>query len=88
MDRKHLDAQEGSVRCQGELLDLSECGVGLSLRFAVSPGAMLFVGPMAGNALALPPAQVVRCVPLGGAWRHGCALGRRLTPEEVEDWLK
>jgi len=86
-DRRHLDGLAGSVATQGEIYDLSECGVGLLLRPAVPPGTTLTVGPLGSDALPLPPAQVVRCVPVGRSWHHGCALDRHLTAEELRDWL-
>jgi hypothetical protein len=86
-DRKHLDGQPGSVGTEGSLSDLSVCGMGLLLRPAVPPGATLAVGSMGTEAPPLPPAHVVRCVPVGRYWRHGCALERRLTEEELRAWL-
>jgi hypothetical protein len=86
-DRRHLDGRPGSVGAEGCLSDLSACGVGLLLRPAVPPGASLAVGPLGSEAPVLPPARVVRCVPVGRLWRHGCALGRSLTEEELRAWL-
>jgi len=86
-DRRHFDGQAGNVRTQGEIRDLSECGVGLLLRPSVPPGVTLTVGPLGRDTPPLPPVQVVRCVPVGLSWHHGCALDRRLTAAELRDWL-
>jgi hypothetical protein len=86
-DRCHLDGLPGSVGTQGSLCDLSACGLGLLLRPAVPPGATLAVGPLGSEAVSLPPARVVRCVPVGRHWHLGCALQRQLSEEELRGWL-
>jgi hypothetical protein len=86
-DRKHLDGLPGSIATQGEIRDLSACGVGLLLRPSVPTGTILTVGPLGRDAPPLPTLQVVRCVPVGPFWHHGCALDRQLTPDELREWL-
>jgi hypothetical protein len=86
-DRLHLDGQPGSVGAEGYVTDLSPHGVGLVLRPAVPSGATLAIAPFEPAAVPLPPAQVVRCVPVGGRWRHGCCLERPLSDEELRGWL-
>jgi hypothetical protein len=86
-DRRYLDGWPGSVGAEGSLSDLSACRLGLLLRPAVAPGATLAVGPLGSEAPMLPPARVVRCVPAGRLRRYGCALGRRLSEEELRAWL-
>jgi len=86
-DRRHLDGQPGSVGAAGCVSDLSACGVGLLLQPAVPSGATLAIAPLGSSAVPLPPAHVVRCVPTGGRWRHGCWLERRLSEEELRSWL-
>jgi hypothetical protein len=84
-DRLHLDGRPGSVGAEGYVSDLSACGAGLLLRPALPSGATLAIGPL-GSA-AVPLAQVVRCVPAGRRWRHGCRLERQLSEEELRGWL-
>jgi hypothetical protein len=86
-ERKHFDGLEGSVQTQGAIRDLSECGVGLVLRLSVAPGVMLTVSPLGRATRPLPPLRVVRCVPVGPDWHHGCLLDQRLAEEELRDWL-
>ena len=86
-DRLHLDGQPGSVGAEGCLSDLSACGVGLLLRPALPPGTVVSIDALGSTATPLPPARVVRCVPVDGRCRLGCCLGRRLTEEEVRGWL-
>jgi len=86
-DRRHLDGVAGSVGAEGAVVDLSACGVGLLLRSAVPPGATVTVNPLVHGGAPLPSARVVRCVPAGAGWRHGCGLERRLKEEELSAWL-
>jgi hypothetical protein len=86
-DRLYLDGQPGGVGAEGCISDLSSGGVGLLLRPAVPAGATLAIAPLGSAALPLPPAHVVRCVPVGGRWRHGCCLERRLSEDELRGWL-
>jgi len=86
-DRLHLDGQPGSVGVEGYISDLSACGVGLLLRSAISSGATLAIAPLESAAVSLPNANVVRCVPVGLRWQHGCCLQRRLSEEELRRWL-
>lgn len=86
-DRLQFDGRPGSVGAEGCVGDLSACGVGLLLRPAVPSGATLAIAPLGPAAGPLPPAHVVRCVPAGGRWRHGCCLERRLSEEELRAWL-
>jgi hypothetical protein len=67
--------------------DLSTCGMGLLLRPAIRSGAMLAIEPLESDVVPLPPAHVVRCVPAGGRWWHGCCWERRLSEEELRSWL-
>jgi hypothetical protein len=48
---------------------------------------MLAIDPLGAATLPLPPVQVVCRVPVGGRWRHGCRLARRLGEEELHGWL-
>jgi hypothetical protein len=59
----------------------------LVLRPAVPAGATLAIAPLESNALPLPPVRVLRCVPAGRRWRHGCCLERKLSEEEMRRWL-
>jgi hypothetical protein len=86
-DRSHLDGQPGSVGAQGDISDLSPLGVGLLMRPAIPAGATVAIAPSGPNAVPLPAANVVRCVPVGGRWRYGCSLERRLSEEELRGWL-
>jgi hypothetical protein len=86
-DRAHLDGQAGSVGAEGYLSDLSACGVGLLLRRALPAGTMLAIAPSESAAVPLPLARVVRCVPVGGRWQHGCSWERRLSENELHGWL-
>jgi hypothetical protein len=86
-DRKYLDGLPGSIGTEGEIRDISECGVGLVLRPPVPPGATLTIDSLGRDTGPLPPIHVVRCVPAGLGWHHGCALDRRLSAEELRDWL-
>jgi len=86
-DRRHLDGQPGSVGAEGCVSDLSARGVGLLLQPAIPSGATLAIAPFGSTAVPLPLAHVVRCVPVGGRWRHGCSLERRLSEEELRGWL-
>jgi len=86
-DRRHLDGQPGSAGAEGYMSDLSACGVGLLMQPAVPSGATLTLAPVGSGAAPLPPAHVVRCVPVGGRWRHGCQLEWRLSEEELRGWL-
>jgi hypothetical protein len=86
-DRRHLDGQPGSVSAEGYISDLSAGGVGLVLRPALPAGATLVIDPLGTEAVPLPTAHVVHCVPAGDFWRHGCWLERRLSEEEMRDWL-
>ncbi len=86
-DRAHLDGGPGTVGAEGDICDLSACGVGLLFRPALPVGASLAITPLGSPAVPLPPAHVVRCVPAGGRWRHGCCLGRALSDEELGRWL-
>jgi hypothetical protein len=86
-DRRHLDGVAGCVAAPAEIQDLSAGGVGLLLRPHLPPGAGVALEPLDRDRLELPLAQVVRYVPCSGRWRHGCALGRRLTGAELQDWL-
>jgi hypothetical protein len=86
-DRLYLDGQPGSVGAEGYISDLSARGVGLLLRPSVPSGATLAIAPLGSAAVPLPPARVVRCIPVGGRWRYGCRLERRLSEEELCGWL-
>jgi PilZ domain len=86
-DRLHLDGQQGRVGAEGYVSDLSAGGVGLLLRPALPSGTTLAIDPLESTAAPLPPARVVRCVPAGGRWRHGCRLERRLSEDELRAWL-
>jgi len=86
-DRQQLDGQAGSVGAEGSIIDLSACGVGLLMKSAVPPGATLEVGPLNSEKTRLPLACVVRCVPAGWHWQHGCSLERQLNEEELSVWL-
>jgi hypothetical protein len=86
-DRRHLDGQPGGVGAEGYISDLSAWGVGLVLRPAIPSGAKLAIDPIEPGMVPLPPAHVVRCVPVGGRWRHGCCWERRLSEEELRSWL-
>lgn len=86
-DRVHFDGHPGSIGAEGYISDLSACGVGLLLRQAIPSGATLTIDPLGSSAVSLPPAHVVRCVPMGRRWRHGCCLDRRLTEGELRGWL-
>jgi len=86
-DRRHLDGQPGSVGAEGFISDLSASGVALELRPAIPSGATLAITLSGSAARPLPRAHVVRCVPVGGRWRHGCFLERRLSEEELRSWL-
>ena len=86
-DRLHFDGRPGSVGAEGYISDLSACGVGLLLRPAITLGATLAIDPLESSAAPLPPAHVVRCVPVGGRWWHGCRLERRLSKGELRSWL-
>lgn len=86
-DRLHLDGQPGSVGAEGCISDLSAGGVELLLRPALPTGATLAIAPLGSAAVPLPPAHVVRCVPVGGRWRHGCCWERHLSEEEMRGWL-
>jgi hypothetical protein len=87
-DRAHLDGQPGSVGVQGYICDLSANGLSLLLRPAIPAGATVAIAPLGSSAKRLPLAHVVRCVPAGRRWRHGCSLDRRLSEEEMNAWLK
>lgn len=86
-DRLHFDGQPGSVGAEGYLSDLSASGVGLLLRPAIPSGTTLTIDPLLSSPVTLPPAHVIRCVPVNGLWRHGCCLDRRLTDEELRACL-
>jgi hypothetical protein len=86
-DRRHLDGRPGSVGAQGDITDLSACGVGLLLRPAIPSGATVTIASLGSASAPLPLAHVVRCVPVDGRWLHGCRLERRLTEEELSGWL-
>jgi hypothetical protein len=86
-DRLHLDGQPGSIGAEGYISDLSRCGVCLLLRSGIPSGATLGIAPSGSAAVPLPLAHVVRCVPVGGRWRHGCCLERRLSAEELRGWM-
>ena len=86
-DRRHLDGRPGSVAAEAEIQDLSPAGVGLLLKPHLRPGVDLMLQPLDRDRPGLPPARVIRCVPCGGRWRHGCALQRHLSEEELRGWL-
>jgi hypothetical protein len=87
LERTHFDGLAGSIGAGASVRDLSACGAGLALPFHVAPGADLAVGPLGRDGPPLLPARVIRCVPVGGRWHHGCTLARRLTDAELRAWL-
>jgi hypothetical protein len=86
-DRPHLDDQPGSVGAEGYISDVSAAGVGLLLRMALPSGATLAIVPFGSDAVLLPPARVVRCIPAGSRWWCGCRFERHLSEEELRGWL-
>jgi diguanylate cyclase (GGDEF)-like protein len=66
--------------------DISVTGVGLIMEKALPVGTVVVVDtlpPGAGPLLA----RVVRVLPEGNRWKHGCSLSRRLNVEELGEWL-
>jgi hypothetical protein len=53
------------------------------MRPAIPSGATVAIAPLGSAALPLPLAHVVPCVLVGGRWRYGCCLERRLSEEEL-----
>ncbi len=68
------------------LCNISVGGIGLYLEAPLPQDTMLIVEPLSPTAGALL-ARVVRVVPEGGRWMHGCLLATRLDAEELGAWL-
>ncbi len=78
--------QEPTLEVPATVSDISAGGVGLSLEVPFLLDTVLVVEPLVPGARPLL-ARVVRVVPEGVRWLHGCALSHRLNAEELRGWL-
>lgn len=82
------------VRCEEQvtveelaiLRDISVSGVGVYATRAFPLDTVLVIEPLCAGARTLL-ARVVRVVPEGGGWMHGCVMAPSLTEEELGYWL-
>jgi hypothetical protein len=72
----------------GMTYDLSLRGIGIALLYPLTVGTVLVIEKF-GRASAPPVrGRVVRSVPLGFLWLHGCELLTPLEEQGLQDWLK
>jgi hypothetical protein len=67
--------------------DISACGIGIGLPYAVEPGTILVIRPWCRSDVAAVRARVVRRNMVKFLWFHGCELLETLRAEEVQRWL-
>src|SRR5581483_7924607 len=68
------------------LRDISAAGIGIHLGDPLPPETVLVIEPLSPGPRTLL-ARVVRTVPEGSGWLHGCILSLRLSDEELSIWL-
>ncbi len=87
MARLHRNGPEDGMVEFATIRDLSAMGVGLLLDQALPVGSLVVVEPLRPGAKTLL-ARVVRAVPDGDGWMHGCVLATRLDEDEMHHWLE
>jgi hypothetical protein len=72
----------------GMTYDLSTRGIGVALLYPLTVGTVLVVEKFGRSSAPVLRGRVVRSVPLGFLWLHGCELIQPMGEEELQDWLR